>query len=311
VSDGELASELRRSRLLAQGLAVIAVGLVVVLAVMWPRHEAYPKLVDENMALKRELRQLELQVDEMDELIQRLRLYDAHLRSLTEPTGDHGPLPDSAFANSRVIEAYESVRALEDGMELRPEVVALDISEEPVALLPGDLRPAEAWAVAVTDRAETLLSVFEMVEPELNELMADLEDIRARSAALPSHWPARGSLTSGYGVRKSPVDRKLHFHSGVDIANTRGTPIHAAASGTVVKSGVSQGYGRMVEIDHGYGITTLYAHCTYLKVAVGNRVTKGDYIATMGSTGRATGPHLHFELRFDGHAVDPLQYLPR
>lgn len=309
MSDHELASELRRTRVLSQGLAVIATGLVVMLAVMWPRHEAYPSLVDENLALKRELRQLEQQVDQMDELIQRLRLYDAQLRSLTEPSGDHGPLPDTAFANSRVLEAYESVRAFEQQSELG--VVALDVGSDPVSLLPGDLRPAEAWAVAVSDRAETLLSVFEMVEPELNELMADLEDIRARSAALPSHWPARGSLTSGYGVRKSPVDRKLHFHSGVDIANTRGTPIHAASSGTVVKSGVSQGYGRMVEVDHGYGITTLYAHCTLLRVQVGDRVSKGDYIATMGSTGRATGPHLHFELRFDGHAVDPLQYLPR
>ncbi len=180
-----------------------------------------------------------------------------------------------------------------------------------MGLLPDDLRPAEAWAVAVQSRADTFLDLFEMVEPDLNALMTDLESLRALDEALPEIWPAQGSFTSGYGWRRSPIDRSLTFHSGIDVANKRGTRIVAAAPGVVVTAGDNAGYGRMVEIDHGFGITTVYAHCTSLRVREGERVEQGDYIATMGSTGRATGPHLHFEVRIDGHAMNPLDYLPR
>jgi murein DD-endopeptidase MepM/ murein hydrolase activator NlpD len=285
---------------------LIAVGvLIMILGLTWPRSRAYPALLEENMVLKARLLEMERKTSEIDRVLQRLRLYDAQLRSLTEPDGDHGPLPDSAFSNTRVLQAYEQTRPPTGNPEGE-----LDGGED-VELRPEDLRPAETWAYAVQARAESFLSIFEMVEPDLNALMADLETIRALDAALPSHWPSEGSLTSGYGWRRSPIDRRLVFHSGLDIANSRGTPIYAAADGTVIKSGTSGGFGRMVELDHGFGVTSVYAHCTTLRVSEGELVEKGDYIATMGNTGRTTGTHLHFEVRVDGHAMDPLDYLPR
>ena len=101
------------------------------------------------------------------------------------------------------------------------------------------------------------------------------------------------------------------FHHGIDLSAPRGTRIFAASNGEVVTAEYSSGYGRMVEVDHGYGITSRYAHCNSLFVRPGDWVEAGQVIATVGSTGQTTGPHLHFELLVDGQVVDPMEYLPR
>ena len=101
------------------------------------------------------------------------------------------------------------------------------------------------------------------------------------------------------------------MHHGLDIANGQGTPIYASAAGIVVNSEWMGGYGRMVQLDHGFGLTTIYAHCQRLLVRRGQRVERGQLLATMGTTGQSTGTHLHFEVRVEGHAVDPLDYLER
>ena len=97
----------------------------------------------------------------------------------------------------------------------------------------------------------------------------------------------------------------------MDISNDRNSPIAAAAPGRVIRAFYNGGYGRFVEIDHGYGITTRYAHLNRIKVREGEEVQRGQVIGLMGRTGRVTGTHLHFEVRIDGHAVDPMDYLPR
>jgi len=118
-------------------------------------------------------------------------------------------------------------------------------------------------------------------------------------------WPLSGRITSTYGPRWGG------FHSGVDIAAPVGTPIAAADTGVVVAVGWSGGYGRRIIIDHGGGVTTLYAHLSRYLVDVGDKVEKGSRIGLVGSTGRSTGPHLHFEIRVDGRAVDPMEYFKR
>ncbi len=120
-------------------------------------------------------------------------------------------------------------------------------------------------------------------------------------------WPTRGRLTSPFGWRI--LRGRRQYHTGIDIANRTGTPIYAAASGVVKFSGWIRGYGRVIIISHSYGYQTVYGHCSRLLVKTGQYVKQGQYIAKMGSTGYATGPHLHFEVRKYGKPQNPLNYL--
>lgn len=128
-------------------------------------------------------------------------------------------------------------------------------------------------------------------------------------SSTPSIWPTRGWVTSGFGLRKSPFTGRKEKHKGWDIGARQGSTIRATADGVVRLSGRESGYGKMLEIDHGYGITTRYGHNSKNLVKVGDRVKRGDKIALVGSTGRSTGPHLHYEVRLSGVAVNPRNYI--
>ncbi len=128
--------------------------------------------------------------------------------------------------------------------------------------------------------------------------------------AIPSRMPLAGArLTSGYGMRNHPVLRKRRRHKGVDLAAPTGTPVYATADGMVGRADWFSSYGLYISIDHGADMETRYAHLSKLAVAAGERVRKGDLIGYVGSTGRSTGPHLHYEVRVDGVAVDPIPYM--
>ena len=121
-------------------------------------------------------------------------------------------------------------------------------------------------------------------------------------------WPTTGQITSPFGTRY--IFGSTSFHSGTDIANAAGTPLYAAASGTVTFSGVKGTYGNLVKVDHGNGFVTYYAHCSQLPASQGDSVQQGQTIALMGSTGRSTGPHCHFEIRWQDEPIDPELCLP-
>lgn len=130
--------------------------------------------------------------------------------------------------------------------------------------------------------------------------------------SFPGRQPIDGiAMTSGFGNRPDPFTRRRAFHSGVDFPAPKGTPIHASAGGRVIFAGRRTQYGYTVEIDHGGGLATRYAHASKLLVKRGQVVMPGDKIALVGSTGRSTGPHLHFEILRDGRFVDPSVYLAR
>ena len=122
-------------------------------------------------------------------------------------------------------------------------------------------------------------------------------------------WPVSGTITSPFGMRFDPVQHRYQLHSGLDIAAPQGTTISAAADGRVIYASWYGGYGNAIIIDHGGGISTLYAHCSQIFVGVGQDVQRGQAIGAVGMTGDATGPHVHFEVRRDGKPVDPLGYL--
>lgn len=125
------------------------------------------------------------------------------------------------------------------------------------------------------------------------------------AAGDPASPKTPGSTSSGFGMRIHPLDGTRKFHTGVDLRGQEGTPILAVADGVVKSAGNRGGYGNAVEIDHGNGVTTLYGHASELGVKPGDQVQKGQNIGEVGMTGRATGPHLHFEVRVEGKPVDP------
>jgi murein DD-endopeptidase MepM/ murein hydrolase activator NlpD len=141
--------------------------------------------------------------------------------------------------------------------------------------------------------------------------VATAERLKALMSFVPLRMPLSGdpSVTSPFGYRADPFLGRLALHPGVDLAEAYGAEIHAAATGRVVHAGLAGGYGNMVEIDHGNGLATRYAHMSEVLVGEGEAVDKGAVLGRLGSTGRSTGPHLHYEVRVDGEPVDPERYL--
>ncbi len=128
-------------------------------------------------------------------------------------------------------------------------------------------------------------------------------------SSTPSIWPTRGWVTSNFGFRKSPFTGLRERHEGWDIAARNGSPVIATADGVVVVEGREYGYGNLVEVDHGYGIVTRYGHNSKHLVKVGDRIKRGQVVSLVGSTGRSTGPHLHYEVLLHGVPVDPKNYI--
>lgn len=144
----------------------------------------------------------------------------------------------------------------------------------------------------------------------LASVLQRMEEVEALLMAVPSARPADGmSLTSGFGYRHDPFNGQRAMHAGLDFRGPHGSPIRSAAPGRVSFVGVKNGYGNVVEVDHGHGIQTRYAHLSGFNSRVGQSVQSGDAIARMGSTGRSTGTHLHFEVRVNGTAVNPRRFL--
>ena len=155
-----------------------------------------------------------------------------------------------------------------------------------------------------------LPDAFEESINDLDSALVRLETARKTARKLPFGNPSPGSgITSRFGNRTDPFFGRLALHAGIDFRVRTGTEIRSTGTGTVVVAGRNGGYGNMVEIDHGNGLTTRYAHLSKVLVKVGDRVEASDIVALSGTTGRSTGPHLHYEVRRNGKAVDPMRFL--
>ncbi len=167
-----------------------------------------------------------------------------------------------------------------------------------------------------TPSTDNLTKELDRLSREMNdrsksfqELIDQLEAKRSVLASTPTIWPVKGWLTAGFGYRRSPFTGQRQMHEGVDISNTVGTPVVAPADGLVSYTGPLGGFGNVISIDHGHRISTFYGHLHRQRVSQGQRVRRGDVIAFVGTTGRATGPHLHYEIQVNGSAVDPSKYV--
>ena len=293
--------EVRRMVVGAILLGVCALaGLLLVIGSV-QRSLAYGRLLDENLALKSRLGEIEGKLDSVDQELQRLRMYDAQLQDLPEGTlPGFGPM-----------DADDVAAGLGEGVIVdRGRMELLGESGDPMDALPLlDDGFLDERLARVEMRAEHTLQTLRLTEITLGHAVETAEYWRSRQGAVPSLWPLEGVLTSGFGWRRSPFTRRWKFHSGIDLSAPQGTPIRAPAPGVVRTSRYNSGYGRMVEIDHGFGIMTRFAHNARVFVKEGDVIRPGQVISTVGMTGQTTGPHLHYEVHVDGQPVDPLEYL--
>jgi murein DD-endopeptidase MepM/ murein hydrolase activator NlpD len=175
----------------------------------------------------------------------------------------------------------------------------------------GGLSSLETTAPSfdVASSMMTLDKTVSQLAEKSTRLEEVFEDQKVLLASTPSVWPVRGYLSAGFGNRLDPFTGLRDFHPGIDISTPLGTKIQAPADGVVVSVGVKGGYGNALVIDHGYGVVTRYAHLDAFNVKPGQRVRRGDVIAFVGSTGRSTAPHLHYEVWVNDRTLNPIQYI--
>lgn len=165
-------------------------------------------------------------------------------------------------------------------------------------------------ALDMRSELDNLIRRANLLANSYGDAVDSLQSHRDQTQRTPSIWPTKGWLTSNFATsRMHPIFHEARPHEGIDVSAAEGTPIFAPAAGRVVNVRTMTGYGRTLTIDHGYGVQTFYAHASKVLVRVGQWVNRNDKIAEVGSTGIATGPHLHYEVIVNGRAVDPRNYI--
>lgn len=174
-----------------------------------------------------------------------------------------------------------------------------------------DRAPAELGALATEpgNKIDDLNGQIDAMAASVDALQRTFEDKRSMLSSMPAIAPVKGIITSGFGNRRDPFTGRLSLHEGLDIVAPAGKEVHAPGDGIVTKAGWAKDYGQVINISHGYGVTTLYGHLSGIKVEEGQRVRRGDLIGFVGSTGRSTGTHLHYEVRLNGVTTNPLGYI--
>ena len=192
-------------------------------------------------------------------------------------------------------------------------IVAAAIGVVPAAALAAPARTSSQTAQQIKRGPFEAVQPLKTADPNFKQLFQSwksLDRVERGTIAIPSAMPVSGTdLTSGFGVRSDPFQRRAAMHAGVDLAGPVGTKIYATADGVVSRSRWVNGYGNLVEVNHGQGIQTRYGHLSRSLVTPGQRIKRGDVIALMGSTGRSTGSHLHYEVRLNGKAVNPVAFM--
>lgn len=297
----ERSSRVKRIRVARSSLWIGGTLLVLLLAAVAASTVLFFKVRDrlaenrvlreENVELKTRLVALHEQMSSVRQTVDRALRYSAKLQVIT---GLHDPKRHLAMG------PFESQNA-----DTPPDANG---AVDPLVRAIGE-QPHLALKL-IGNNLERMAADARRSEEELRAREAFLRTQKVRLASTPSVWPARGWVTSGFGMRPDPYTGKPAMHSGLDIANQLGLPVVATAKGVVVSSGVtSEGYGRTVVIDNGFGIKTRFAHLSEAKVRVGDRVDRGDEIGKIGNSGRSTGPHLHYEVEVNGVCVDPADFI--
>lgn len=272
------------------------------------------RLRSENAQLVKQFQVVESKVSSLENSLERVKTFTTKLKLITNIDAEDrvtklsmGPKP----APGQQVEEYEP-------MEQRPSNESLaqqdEVFEAPQTLNENKGEVAEQPApskdyASLVVRIDKAVRETQLKEQSVIDLWESLSERQSLINATPNIKPARGWLTSRFGYRVSPFSGKATMHAGLDIAAAPGSPVYAPADGVVSFAGYDAGYGKLVSIDHGYGVSTRFGHTSQIYVQVGQKVSKWDVIAAVGNTGRSTGPHLHYEVRINGTPVDPINFI--
>jgi murein DD-endopeptidase MepM/ murein hydrolase activator NlpD len=239
-------------------------------------------------------------------------LQDENARLAQEIGELHGRLSTLSDTLTRISQRDARIRVLANLEPIDPQVQAAGIGGPTLAARPGLLNagPATRRSEEIRVDLNALIRRANLLASSFEEAKDSLASHSQRLAATPSIMPTQGWLTSAFSsMREHPILHIARPHEGIDVTAPMGSPIEAPAAGVVTDAGWESGYGNTVTIDHGYGVTTKFAHASKLLVRTGQRVQRGQRIALVGNTGLATGPHLHYEVHVNGRPVDPLKYV--
>jgi murein DD-endopeptidase MepM/ murein hydrolase activator NlpD len=298
-------------------VALLLVGGLVDYSSKWMENSELDSLRLETLSQREQLFGLESSIADTQERLERLRQLERKLRVITNLPGseelsggmgggiDEGDLPFSEpLVDPGVMKALKN-------QEATPTDQINTSSEETVQPTEADRLASLSAARMARLRLDSERLELEAAAREvaLASLVDHLQGQSKRLASTPSVWPVKGWLTSRFGPRVSPFTGKRQFHSGIDVAAENGAAVIAPARGKVVYAGRKRLLGNTLIIDHGFGIRSSYGHNAKLHVKKGDHVERGDLLASVGSTGRSTGPHLHYSLTVDDRAVNPLDYI--
>lgn len=235
-----------------------------------------------------------------------LELENANYRAATEQLAGQIMALQTAMSDLGAKAALDP--SLQNSMDKLPAVVKSRAMGGPTAantavalMTPGLSSPENTFGL--------LKDLLAGLEDRLQTVRSDVNKRNQLAAATPSIWPTHGWLSSSTGNRADPFTGEKDYHPGLDISADKGDPVYSTADGKVVNASAAGNYGNLVIVDHGYGLETRYGHLSAFKVKVGQTVKRGDLLGLVGSTGRATGAHLHYEVRANGRILNPLQLL--
>lgn len=271
------------------------------------------RLKVENAQLIKQFQVVESKVSALENSLERVKTFTTKLQLITNVDAEDritkltmGAKP----AAGQQVEEYEPMEE-RDAPQAMVEQDAIFTPQKPLNDQAGELAAEDAdkdYASLVV-RIDKAVKETQLKEQSVIDLWESLSERQSLLNSTPNMKPAKGWITSRFGYRVSPFTGKPALHAGLDIAAAPGSPVYAPADGVVVFASYDESYGKLITLDYGYGVTTRFGHLSQIYVQVGQRVTKWDVVGAVGNTGRSTGPHLHYEVRINGTAVDPINYI--
>lgn len=271
------------------------------------------RLLAENAQLTKQFQVVEGKVQALETSLERVKTFTTKLKLITNVDGEDRSLKLAMGVQpppNQPVEEYDQPMDQRSGVKELEKADADFNEKRPLDEQKGELAvegPRDYASLAI--RIDKTIKESQLREQSVLDLWESLSERQSLLNSTPNIRPAKGWFTSKFGYRVSPFTGRPALHTGLDVAAAPGSPVYAPADGIITFAGYDEGYGKMITIDHGYGVTTRYGHNAQIYVQVGQKVSRWDVIASVGNTGRSTGPHLHYEVRVNGVPRDPALYI--